>query len=100
LYEIRKIVYLPKNKKINDMQTTKIKYNIISWITRLNDEKIIRELYQWIEQQETTATYSEGIIPSKRKGSLTEGFGFWDNEVSFDETNYRNKLWQTEKNVW
>jgi hypothetical protein len=55
--------------------------------------KLTREL-------ENSTVYTDGIVPPGRKGSLTEGFGFWGNDVPFDETNYRDQLWQTGKNVW
>jgi hypothetical protein len=41
-----------------------------------------------------------GIFPPKRTGSLTEGYGFWANDAQFNETNYRDKLWQAKRNVW
>jgi hypothetical protein len=82
------------------MQTALIKYNIISWITGLNDEKVIKELHQWVEKQESEALSTEGVVPPRRKGSLTEGFGFWAEDAPFTETNYRDQLWQTEKNIW
>jgi len=80
------------------MQTIQLKYDIISWVTGVNDRKLIRELYQWIEEQKTKEI--TGIQPPRRKGSLTEGFGLWADDAPFDETNYRDRLWQTEKNVW
>ena len=82
------------------MQTTALKYNIISWITGLNDEKLISKLHKWIEEQETTEISTEGILPPRRKGSLTEGYGFWVKDPPFDETNYRDQLWQPRENAW
>ena len=82
------------------MQTVQLKYNIISWITGLKDESLILKLYEWMEEQKSNEPYSEGIIPPRRNGCLTEGFGFWEDEAPFDEHNYRDKLWQTEQNVW
>jgi len=82
------------------MQTIQLKYNIISWVTEINDKKLIRDLYQWIEQQKPKEISIEGILPPRRKGSLTKGYGFWAEDAPFDENNYRDKLWQTEKNVW
>jgi hypothetical protein len=82
------------------MHTALIKYDIISWITGLNDEKTIHKLHQWVEKQESETIHTEGIIPPRRKGSLTEGFGFWAESAPFNETNYRDYLWQTGKNVW
>ena len=82
------------------MQTVQLKYDIISWITGLNDEKLIRELYKWKKEQESTEISTKGIIPPRRKGSLTEGFGTWADDALFDETNYRDQIWQTEKNAW
>jgi hypothetical protein len=29
----------------------------------------------------------------RRKGSLTEGYGFWADDALFDEANDRDKLW-------
>jgi len=82
------------------MQTALIKYDIISWITGLNDEKVIHKLHQWVEKQESETIFADGIVPPRRKGSLTEGFGFWADNAPFNETNYRDQLWQTEKNTW
>jgi len=82
------------------MQTVQLKYDIISWITGLNDKKLILKLHQWMEEQESTEILAEGMIPPRRKGSLTEGFGIWADDAPFDETNYRDKLWQPERNVW
>ena len=81
------------------MQTADLKYDIISWITGLKDENLIRKLHQWTVEQEPSSFFTDGIVPPRRQGSLTEGYGFWEN-APFDETNYRDKLWQTEKNVW
>jgi len=81
------------------MQTTVLKYDIISWITALQDMETIRQLHRLTEKQ-ATVTVEKGIIPPRRKGSLTEGYGCWADDTPFDETNYRNNLWQTERNVW
>ena len=40
------------------------------------------------------------ILPPRRKGSLTEGYGFWSDNAPFDESDYRDKLWETERNAW
>ena len=77
------------------MQTIQLKYDIISWVTGVNDQKLIRNLYQWIEEQKSKEMSIEGIQPPRRKGSLTEGFGFWAEDAPFDEYNYREKLWHT-----
>ena len=82
------------------MQTVELKYDIISWITGLNDKKLIQKLHQWKEEQETAEISVEGTVQKKRKGSLTKGYGFWADDAPFDETNYRDQLWQTEKNTW
>ena len=82
------------------MQTIQLKYDIISWITGVDNNKLIRELYQWIEKRKTQEISIEGIQPPRRKGSLTEGYGIWAEDAPFDENNYRDKLWQTERNVW
>ena len=82
------------------MQTARLKFDIISWITGLNDEKVIRNLYRWIEKQESAKVSVEGMDSAKRDGSLTQGFGIWADDAPFDETNYRDQLWQTEKNIW
>jgi len=84
------------------MQTAALKYDIISWITALQDVETIKQLHSLAEKQKmvTVEIPLKGIVPPRRKGSLTEGFGFWADSVPFDETNYRNKLWQTERNVW
>ena len=82
------------------MQTAQVKYDIISWITRLNDNELIMKLYNLMETQETTEKTIKGVIPPRRKGSLTEAFGIWADDAPFNETNYRDELWETEKNVW
>jgi hypothetical protein len=82
------------------MQTVQLKYDIISWITGLNDRKLICKLHQWKEEQKTLEIYTDGIVPPRRKGSLTEGYGIWADNALFNETNYRDQLWQTEKNAW
>jgi len=86
--------------KTTIMQTVQLKYDIISWVTGLNDKKIIRELHQWKEKQKSAEISTEGMVPPRRKGSLTEGYGCWANDAPFDETNYRDKLWQPERNIW
>jgi len=78
------------------MQTAEIKYDIISWITRLNDEKTILELKKFVNELDL----SVNLTLPKQQGSLTKSFGIWDDDAPFDETNYRDILWQTEKNVW
>ena len=82
------------------MQTVHLKNDIISWVTGLNDKKIIRELHQWMEEQGVAKISGEKPVPQKRNGSLTKGFGIWAEDAPFDETNYRDQLWQPEKNVW
>jgi hypothetical protein len=82
------------------MQTVRLKYDLISWITGLEDKKLILKLHKWIEEQESTDIIVDGIVPPRRIGSLTEGYGFWADEAPFDETNYRDKIWQTGTNVW
>ena len=78
------------------MQTIHLKYDIISWITGLDDKKLILKLHKWIEEQKAAAV----IVKPQRKGSLTEGYGIWADDAQFDETNYRDQIWQTQKNVW
>jgi hypothetical protein len=82
------------------MQTVELKYDIISWITGLNDKNLIRKLHQWMEEQESPEINMEGIVPPRRKGSLTEGYGLWEDDAPFDEHNYRDIIWQQEKNTW
>jgi len=82
------------------MQTVQLKYDIISWITGLNDKKLILKLHQLMEKQKSIETSAEDMVPPRRKGSLTEGFGFWVDDAPFDETNFRDKIWQPERNVW
>ena len=79
------------------MQTVRLKYDIISWITALQDLEIIKKLHDLIEN---SSELTKGIVPPRRKGSLTEGYGFWAENPPLNETNYRNNLWQTERNVW
>ena len=82
------------------MQTVQLKYDIISWITGLKDKNLILKLHEWMEEQKSIEPYSGDIIPPRREGDLTEGFGFWEDEAPFNEYNYRDKLWQTEKHTW
>ena len=82
------------------MQTALRKSDIITWITGLTDKNVIHKLHQWKVEQETKEMPDKGIVLPKRKGSLTEGYGFWADDAPFDETNYRDHLWQTEKIVW
>ena len=82
------------------MQTVQLKYDIISYVTGLNDKKLILKLYKLMKEQASSEISEAGIFPPRRNGSLTEGYGFWADDAPFDETNYRDKLWQTEKNVW
>jgi hypothetical protein len=63
------------------MQTAQLKYNIISWVTSLNDKKLIDKLYQWTLKQEPVEITAKGIVPPRRKGSLTEGYGFWTDDA-------------------
>ena len=82
------------------METVQLKYDIISWLTELKDRQLVLQLYQWKKEHESAEVSIDGVIPPRRKGSLTEGFGIWANNAPFDETNYREQLWQTEKNAW
>ena len=59
----------------------------------VNDQKLIRKLYQWIKEQKMEEMSDEGIQPPRRKGSLTEGYGFWAEGAPFDENNYRDRIW-------
>lgn len=78
------------------MQTVQLKYDIISWITRIDDKKLIIRLHEWVEQQK----YIDKTKQSNASKSLTEGYGIWADDDTFDETNYRDQLWQPQKNVW
>ncbi|MDR0792521.1 MAG: hypothetical protein LBE82_04375 [Chitinophagaceae bacterium] len=82
------------------MQTIQLKYDIISWVTELDDEKLIRKLHKWIDEQEPENIVVEKIAATEKIGSLTEGYGIWADDAPFNETNYRDQLWQPEKNVW
>ena len=82
------------------MQTVQLKYDIILWITGLNDKKLIQKLHQWKEEQEATKVFANGMVSEKRDRNLTKGFGIWADDAPFDETNYRDKLWQPERNAW
>ena len=79
------------------MQTIQLKYDIISWVTEVNDKKLIQKLYQWIEEQKVAEISAAEAV---KTGSLTEGYGIWAEDAPFDENNYRDLLWQPEKNVW
>jgi hypothetical protein len=82
------------------MQTVKLKIDIIARVAELNDKRLINALHQWLISKEKEKTVTKGIIPPRRQGSLTEGYGFWADDAPFDETNYRDKLWDTEKTTW
>ena len=82
------------------MQTVQLKYDIISWVTGLNDKKLIGKLHKWMEEQNVADVSVEGMLPPRRNGSLTEGYGFWADDAPFNEINYRDQLWQPGKNVW
>jgi len=69
------------------MQTIQLKYDIISWITGLEDKKLIQKLHKWVEEQKS----ADVIVQPKRNGSLTEGYGIWADDAPFDETNYRDQ---------
>jgi hypothetical protein len=45
-------------------------------------------------------TDDDGTVSSGRNRSLTEGFGIWADDAQFDEINYRDRIWQPERNVW
>ena len=81
------------------MQTVQLKHDIISWITGLNDKKLIRQLYKWMEEQKSVEISAKEVSPPKTK-NLTKGYGLWADDAPFDETNYRDKIWQPERNVW
>jgi hypothetical protein len=84
------------------MQTVKLKYDIISWITGLEDRKLILELYQWVATKEKvdTSIHPIGLIPPKRQGNLTEGYGLWEDNLLKNEQDYRKTIWHTERNTW
>jgi len=82
------------------MQTIQLKYDIISWITGLSDYELISKIHNLIKENESQEIVEAGIVPPRRKGSLTEGYGFWENDAQFNETNYRDILWQPKENVW
>jgi len=93
--------YLRAKKQIvKFMRTIELKHDIISWVVGLNNENLLRELYLWKKERESTEVFADGIVPPRRKGSLTEGYGIWADNAPFNETNYRDQLWQTEKNAW
>ncbi|GHS98525.1 hypothetical protein FACS189421_07290 [Bacteroidia bacterium] len=81
------------------MQAVKLKKDIISYVTGLDDKKLIQELYQWVITKEK-AIHSADFIPPKRKGNLTEGYGIWFDDVLNNEQDYRKNIWRTERNVW
>ena len=73
------------------MQTIQLKYDIISWVTGLNDNKLVSELHQWMrsKEKEDVAVPQAGCIPPKREGKLTEGFGIWATDTMENNHNYR-----------
>ena len=74
------------------MEAIHIKNDIITWITRLNDKKIILKLWQWVEEQKYADMSVKENILTANSGSLTQGYGIWAEDALFDETNYRDKL--------
>ena len=81
------------------MQTTQLKYDIISWITGLNDKKLIQKLHKLMEEEKFAEISAEEVTHKKNR-NLTKGYGLWADNAPFDETNYRDKIWQQERNVW
>ena len=81
------------------MQTVQLKYDIISWITGLNDKKLIRQLHKWMEEQKSVEISTEEVSPPKNR-NLTKGYGLWADDAPFNEINYRDKIWQQERNAW
>jgi hypothetical protein len=97
------IVALQQAKIKKIMRTMQLKYSIISWVAALNDKKLIDELYRWAiskGKEEIAAAHQAGFTPPKRKGKLTEGYGIWADDAAEDFTDYRKKIWQTERNIW
>ena len=75
------------------MQTVQLKYDIIAWLTGLNDEKTLNKLHKLMaKEQKTTEISMEGMVPPRRKGSLIEGYGFWENDATFDEAKEYEQL--------
>ena len=81
------------------MQTVRLKYDVISWITGLEDRKLIQKLYLLMKEQRFAEISMEGASRKKSR-NLTKGYGIWADEAPFNETDYRDKIWQQEKNVW
>ena len=71
----------------------------INNVTLSNEEKNDFSFGGWAEIDKTTEDICSEIRAS-RTFSLTEGYGIWADDAPFDENNFRDKLWQTEKNVW
>ena len=89
------------------MQTTSqttatLKVGIISWISRLNDKRILEDLYRLstVKHIGRIAAQPDGFIPPKRVGELTEGFGIWADKSMNSITDYRKEVWQSERNAW
>jgi len=70
------------------MQTIELKYDIISWITGLNDKKLIGQIHKWMEEQKTVEISAKKVSRPKNR-NLTKGFGIWANDAPFNENNYR-----------
>ena len=64
-----------------------MKYDLISWITGLDDKRLILKLHKLIKEQEIT-------VQPKRNGSLTKGFYILADDASFDEANYSDQYEQ------
>lgn len=82
------------------MQPESLKLDIITWVSGLNDEKILEELYLWkLNHQEVITKREVGVVPPKRKGKLTEGYGLWA-DMTEDIDDFRNRIWRPERNTW
>ena len=83
------------------MQTANLKVDIISWVSGLEDRKVLQELYSWATSKREEVHTTTCIVPPKRQGDLTEGFNIWGDEGDSDNlTDYRKEIWQTKRNTW
>jgi len=88
-YLLYKKYYCDNNLYLNS-EETKLKQFLYLLIRQvlINNELKINNL-----------DYPKNIIPAKRIGSYTEGFGIWENmEISIED--FRNSLWQRESFCW
>jgi hypothetical protein len=76
-----------------------LKPHIISWVSALDDEKLLLDLYRLASGEEKLLSIAEQR--SYRKGGqLTDGFNIWGEEQDESIDEYRKKIWKNERSIW